>query len=147
MHESKNAARDKVSNTTCIVCRSLPVMLCTIWYLWKKNKKREKNPWRSVTFIKVACNFTKNKTPPWVFSTFLTLHKWYQIVLNVSCFDRHLVSIHQILVKTTCQTQCPCPLSTSLAPWCMRLACGKCILLFLCVITNAQIIFLDQTLK
>ena len=34
-------------------------------------KKREKHPWRSVTFSKVeACNFTKSNTPPWVFFTF-----------------------------------------------------------------------------
>ena len=40
-------------------------------------KKREKHPWRSVNFSKVAglklkaCNFTKSDTPPWVFFTFL----------------------------------------------------------------------------
>ena len=27
-------------------------------------KKREKHPWKSVTFSKEACNFTKSKTPP-----------------------------------------------------------------------------------
>ena len=36
-------------------------------------KKREKHPWRSVNFSKVAtCNFTKINAPPWVFFTFLT---------------------------------------------------------------------------
>ena len=38
-------------------------------------KKREKHPWRSVTFSKVAaceaCNLTKSNTPPWSFSRFL----------------------------------------------------------------------------
>ena len=37
-------------------------------------KKREKHPWRSVTFSKVAslaCNITKSNTPPWVFLRFL----------------------------------------------------------------------------
>ena len=47
-------------------------------------KKRERFPWRSVTFSKVlllvklqakACNFTKSNTPPWVFFTFLK-YKW-----------------------------------------------------------------------
>ena len=50
-------------------------------------KKREKHPWRSVTFSKVAglaCNFTKSNTPPWVFFTFLKLCKWYQIAENIT---------------------------------------------------------------
>ena len=34
-------------------------------------KKREKHPWRNVTFSKVeACNFNKSNTPPWMFSLF-----------------------------------------------------------------------------
>ena len=37
-------------------------------------KKREKHPWRRVTFS------TKSNTPPLVFFTFLKLYKWYQIV-------------------------------------------------------------------
>ena len=36
-------------------------------------KKREKQPWRNVTFK--ACNFTKSSTPPGVFLTFFELHK------------------------------------------------------------------------
>ena len=47
-------------------------------------KKREKHSWRSVTFCKDACNFTKSNTPPRVFFTFLKLYKWYQIVQNIS---------------------------------------------------------------
>ena len=47
-------------------------------------KKREKHPWRSVTFSKVAkavvsCNFTKSNTPPWVFFSFSKLYKWHKI--------------------------------------------------------------------
>ena len=38
-------------------------------------KKREKDPWRSITFSKVA----KSNTPPWVFFMFFKLYKWYQI--------------------------------------------------------------------
>ena len=47
-------------------------------------KKREKQPWRRVTFSTVAafkaCDFTKSNNPPWVFFTFFKLYKWYQIV-------------------------------------------------------------------
>ena len=71
-------------------------------------KDHKKHPWRSVTFSKVAgfdsnwirtynnlvrkrkmnhltklvalaCKFTKNNTPPWVFFTFLKLYKRYQV--------------------------------------------------------------------
>ena len=43
-------------------------------------KKREKHPWRNVTFSKVeACNFNKSNTPPWMFSRFFKFYKWYQI--------------------------------------------------------------------
>ena len=41
-------------------------------------KKREKHPWRSVTFSKVvgfSLHFTKINTPPWVFFTFFELYK------------------------------------------------------------------------
>ena len=30
-----------------------------------------------------ACNFTESNTPPWVFFTFLKLHKWYQISQSI----------------------------------------------------------------
>ena len=34
-------------------------------------KKREKHPWKGVTFSKVAeSNFTKSNIPPWVFFVF-----------------------------------------------------------------------------
>ena len=35
-------------------------------------KKREKQPWKSVT---LACNFTKISTPSWTFFTFFELYK------------------------------------------------------------------------
>ena len=48
-------------------------------------KKREKHPWRNVTFNKVAdLNFTKSDIPPWVFFTFFKLYKWYQITHYIS---------------------------------------------------------------
>ena len=55
---------------------------CAIWYRLY-NLKREKHPWKSVTFSKVAgfCLqlYTKINNPPWVLFTFLKLYKWYQI--------------------------------------------------------------------
>ena len=48
------------------------------------NLKREKQPWRSVTFSKVeAWNFTKSNNPPLVSFMFFKLHKWYQIAQGV----------------------------------------------------------------
>ena len=50
-------------------------------------KKREKHPWRSVTFSKVAslaCNITKSNTPPWFFFTFFKLCKWCQIAQRIT---------------------------------------------------------------
>ena len=43
-------------------------IICTIWSLRKAQ----------------FCNFTKSNTPPWVFSTFFKLYKWYQIVQSIS---------------------------------------------------------------
>ena len=47
-------------------------------------KKREKHPWRSVTFSKVAGYFIKSNTPQWVFFTFFKLYKWYQIAQSIT---------------------------------------------------------------
>ena len=45
-------------------------------------KKREKHPWRTVNFSKLAgC---KINTPPWVFFTFLKSDKWYQIAQRIT---------------------------------------------------------------
>ena len=41
-----------------------------------------------------TCNFTKIKTPPWVFFTFLKLYKWYQIAQRITFFhweEKHCV--------------------------------------------------------
>ena len=35
-----------------------------------------------------VCNFIKSNTPPWVFSTFLKLYKWYQIPQSILYVDR-----------------------------------------------------------
>ena len=62
---------------------SVFLMLCMIWY-HLHNLKNLKNIHGGVLlFAKLqalACNFTISKTPPWVFFTFFTLYKWYQIM-------------------------------------------------------------------
>ena len=55
-------------------------MPCVIWYILQ-SKKREKPPWRSVPFRKVA-GFSK--TLPWVFFKFFKLYKWYQIAQRIT---------------------------------------------------------------
>ena len=45
-------------------------------------KKREKHPWRSVNFSKVA-GFSKINTPPWAFFIFFKLNKWYQTAQRI----------------------------------------------------------------
>ena len=57
-------------------------MLCAIWYHWY-NLKNVKNTHRGeLILVKLqpsVCNFSKIKTPPWVFLTFFILYEWYQI--------------------------------------------------------------------
>ena len=53
--------------------------LCN-WVPFVQFMKREKHPWRSVTFS------TNSNTPPWVFFTFFKLHRWYQIAQRISHF-------------------------------------------------------------
>ena len=43
-------------------------------------KKRERHPWWSVTS---SSNLTKSNTPPWCFSRFFKLYKWYQIAQRI----------------------------------------------------------------
>ena len=40
----------------------------------------------SCRFQTSVCSFTKSKTRPWVFFTFLKLYKWYQIVQSITYF-------------------------------------------------------------
>ena len=57
-------------------------------------KKREKHPWRNVSFSKVA-GFKFN-TPPWVFFTFFKLYKWYQIVQRTTFTKRSIIRLINI---------------------------------------------------
>ena len=63
-------------------------MLCSAQFVpFVQFKKREKHPWRSVTFSKVlACNFTKSNTSPWLFLTFFKLYKWYRIAQRITYY-------------------------------------------------------------
>ena len=58
-----------------------------IWY-HLHNLKNAKNTHGGVLIlVKLqveSCNFTKIKTPPWVFFTFLKLHKWYHIAQSIT---------------------------------------------------------------
>ena len=66
-------------------------------------KKREKHPWRSVTFSKVTG--TKSNTPPWVFFTLLKLYKWYQIAqntINLLGFMTKWFTIQKTMLPTSC---------------------------------------------
>ena len=60
----------------------LYVMFCVIWYHLYNLKNVKKYIWRSVTFF--TCNFATSNTPPWVFFTFLKLHKRYQILQSIT---------------------------------------------------------------
>ena len=65
-------------------------------------KKREQHPRRSVTFSELqalACNFTKSKTPPWVFFTFFKLCKWYKIAQSISQTSANLSPCNNKLTK------------------------------------------------
>ena len=63
----------------------LYAMRCTIWYYLRNLKKREKHPWRAVTFSKVeACNFTQSNNPSLVLFVF-------QIVQMVPNHVRRLI--------------------------------------------------------
>ena len=64
-------------------------MLCSAQFVpFALFKKREKYPWRSVTFSKVlACNLTKSNIPPWLFLTFFKLYKWYRIAQRITYYE------------------------------------------------------------
>ena len=62
-----NIFQIKSINGNRTICNALSDLVAFVQF-----KKREKYPWRSV-------NFTKINTPPWVFLTFFTLYKCYQI--------------------------------------------------------------------
>ena len=59
-------------------------MLCAIWY-HLYNSKNVKNTHGDMSLlVKWQTYFTKSKTPPWVFFTFLKLYKWYQIEQHIA---------------------------------------------------------------
>ena len=52
------------------ICDALRDLLSYVQF-----KKREKHPWRNVSFSLVTFTFTKGNTPPWLFFTVLKLYK------------------------------------------------------------------------
>ena len=60
-------------------------MFCAIWW-HLYNFKNVKNTHGGVLPL-IACNFTKSKTPPWVFFTFFKLYLWYQIAKSITIKD------------------------------------------------------------
>ena len=62
-------------------------MLCAICY-HLCNLKNVKNTNGGVLLVlklhAKACNFTKSKSPPWLFFTFFKLYKWYQLAQRIT---------------------------------------------------------------
>ena len=67
--------KDASSTENKLICD----VLCD-FVVFAQFKKREKHPWRSVTF-------SKSNTPPWVLFTFFKLYKWYQIEQNITYIE------------------------------------------------------------
>ena len=58
-----------------------------IWYHLYNFKKVKNTHGGALLLVKLqalACNFTKNNTPPWVFFIFFKLYKWHQIAQSIS---------------------------------------------------------------
>ena len=62
--------------------------------LFLRFKKREKNTHGGVLLLvklqALACNFTKNNTPPWMFFTFFKSCKWYQTAQSITITDKQI---------------------------------------------------------
>ena len=55
------------------------VVRFVIWYHWHNSKNVKNTHGRVLILVKLqaeACNFTKIKTPSWLFITFFKLYKW-----------------------------------------------------------------------
>ena len=76
------------------------VMLCAIWYHLYKFKK-VKHIHGGVWSLQLNYNI-KSNTPSWVFFTFLTLYRWYQIAQSIT-FD--LVFAHGVTKNHFVQKQ------------------------------------------
>ena len=74
------------------------LMLSAIWYhlySLRNVKNILGGVLLSVEFQTFACNFTKSNTPPWVFSTYFKLHKWYNIAQSVTYYYPYYPYIHE----------------------------------------------------
>ena len=62
-------------------------MCFAIWYHLYNLKNLKNTHGEVLLSVKLqteVCNFTKSNSPPWVFLTFLKLHKWYQIAQRIT---------------------------------------------------------------
>ena len=62
-------------------------MRCAIWYHLCKLKNMKSTHGGVLILVKMQAeswNFTKINTPPWAFSVFLKLYKWYQIAQRIT---------------------------------------------------------------
>ena len=67
--------------------KSSYVMLGVICHHLRNIKNLKNTPGRVLILAKLqaeAYNFTKSNTPPWVFLTFLRLHKWHRTAQSIS---------------------------------------------------------------
>ena len=71
------------------------VMRCAIWY-HLSNLKNVKNSHGGVLLL--VNNFTKSNNPPWVFSTFFKLFKWYQIAQRSA--SHHISYFYLVLASS-----------------------------------------------
>ena len=65
---------------------------CAIWYQLNNLKNVKNNYGAVLLLVKLQApthNFTKSNIPSWVFSSFLNLYKWYQIVQRI-VYKNHL---------------------------------------------------------
>ena len=86
-------------------------MRCAIWYHLSNLKNVKITHGRVLILVKLqakACNFTKSKTPPWVFFTFFKLYKLYQTAQRITylefCFAHSLQQIITMSIRVTDQT-------------------------------------------
>ena len=80
--EIKNFCLDHHEMYIIVFLNHKYVLRCAIWY-HSYNFKNVKNTHGGVLLLQ-QLNFTKSNTPPWVFYTFLKLHKWYQITQSIT---------------------------------------------------------------
>ena len=92
IHQQKIGAPKQVlfGDNSLVICDSISkftlkaVEKTILWLeIHRTSKKRPKYALQ-ISEVNRACDFTKSNTPPWVFSTYFKLHKWYQNTKNIT---------------------------------------------------------------